>query len=126
MRKLIYMESQKGKNAISLGDWRYYDIITEVNDDIEDLAEDCKIYNGNRLLISILQNGKQKTKKAYLGFINDMNKKAATRFAKDPKNPVSKWLKVQSKATKKLLTSQLNKISLRSLKKSKLANKIFG
>jgi hypothetical protein len=119
------MESQKGKNAISLGDWGYYDIITEVNDDIEDLAEDCKIYNGNRFLISILQNGKQKTLKAYLGFIKDINKKATLRFAKDRKNPVKNWLKVQSKETKKLLFSQLNKNSMRSLKQSKLAKKMY-
>ena len=55
LRRLIYEKMHLEKTCGALADWRYYDLITEVNDDVEDLMEDLQFINGNRFLISLLK-----------------------------------------------------------------------
>src|SRR5690606_12847803 len=51
LRRIIY---EKGRLSSALGPmskWRYFDLVTEVNDDITDVFEDMPLFNGNRFLI---------------------------------------------------------------------------
>ncbi|MEP6793670.1 MAG: hypothetical protein ABJB16_05040, partial [Saprospiraceae bacterium] len=50
IRHLIYKSHIDLENLWKEKAWAYYDMITEINDDIADLEEDIKTYNGNRFL----------------------------------------------------------------------------
>ena len=62
--------------------WSYYDLITEINDDIADVTEDLHTYNGNRFLISILRKGEKKTAEQYHGYLEKVTSKAQSYFKK--------------------------------------------
>lgn len=62
--------------------WVYYDRITEINDDISDIDEDLKTYNGNRFLISILRKGSLRTLKQYNAYLERTTAKSKSYFKK--------------------------------------------
>lgn len=53
-------------------DWTTFDLITEVNDDIEDLVEDTLSINGNRLLFSLNLKPKNELFNEYQRFIEHL------------------------------------------------------
>lgn len=61
LRRLIYEKCQLTHQLGDLEDWKYYDLITEVNDDIEDIWEDKAFINGNLFLVSLLLQGRSST-----------------------------------------------------------------
>jgi hypothetical protein len=63
--------------------WKYYDRITEINDDIADVTEDLNTFNGNRFLISILRKGSTKTRQQYQAYLEKVTKKADQYFNKN-------------------------------------------
>jgi hypothetical protein len=63
--------------------WKYYDRITEINDDIADVKEDLNTFNGNRFLISILRKGSTKTRHQYQAYLENVMKKADRYFNKN-------------------------------------------
>lgn len=72
MRKLILAHSVKGEDLpSSLSEWRTFDLITEVNDDLSDLEEDAGTYNGNRFLQCLTLKGPQKAFPEYQTFLED-------------------------------------------------------
>lgn len=80
LRRLIYEKYQLSSIFGSLADWRYYDLITEINDDVEDVFEDLEFINGNRFLISIHKYGKEKTEIDFLNFIAEIKEKARNKY----------------------------------------------
>ena len=82
IRHLIYLAKPKLKEIWKEQAWAYYDLITEVNDDITDLQEDLHTYNGNRFLISILRKGMKKSSKRYRDQLLTIVKKADNYFCK--------------------------------------------
>jgi hypothetical protein len=79
LRRLIYERYHLSVLCGSLAEWRYYDLITEVNDDVDDLLEDLDFYNGNRFLLTILTFGKQVAKKEFFNFISLIKSKAEAK-----------------------------------------------
>lgn len=65
IRQLIYAQAPTLKKEWKQSSWAYYDMITEINDDITDVREDLPTYNGNRFLISILRKGLAPTMTTY-------------------------------------------------------------
>lgn len=57
IRRLIYREQPSLEEQIHFDDWLYYDFVTELNDDIEDVFEDMQTINGNRFLVLTLLSG---------------------------------------------------------------------
>jgi len=82
MRHLIYRSHPELNDIWDENAWTYYDLITEINDDITDVTEDLLTYNGNRFLISILRKGEKKTSSQYRNYIERVTKKARTYFKK--------------------------------------------
>ena len=76
LRRLMYEKFQLTPACGRLSDWRYYDLVTEVNDDIEDLFEDLDFINGNRFLISLLYYSKIKSKQIFSDFLDEIGAKA--------------------------------------------------
>ena len=71
MRQIIIDSCPGSFHNNHLTDWRYFDLITELNDDIEDVFEDITTINANAFLISINENSVEKTRKDFSIFLND-------------------------------------------------------
>lgn len=79
-RRLLIENFPTLKKLFTAGDWRYFDLVTEINDDATDLEEDTSTINGNRLLISFYLKGKSSTKEEFGDFLDKVIKKSKERF----------------------------------------------
>jgi len=79
LRRLIYNHAPKISKYYSLADWRCFDLITEVNDDVEDLIEDMQSINGNRLQLTINKFGIDAAKKEFLQFMDQIARQSQAR-----------------------------------------------
>lgn len=124
MRKLIYHSSPDIESIWKEKSWMYFDQITEVHDDIEDLREDLPTYNANRFLISILRKGFPKTIKAYKKGLGEMEKKAKKFFSvygdEDPHMQVLEITLRQLSSTNTLLLNFEKTFDVSLLSESKL------
>ena len=82
MREIIYAHNPDLDDKIKLSEWRYYDLVTEINDDVEDVFEDQHTINGNCFLISIKENGLEETLKTFDSYLNELVDKSVNRFGK--------------------------------------------
>ena len=107
IRHLIYDAEPELNRIWKEKDWTYYDLITEMNDDIEDIIEDLNTYNGNRFLISVLRKGSLKTEKQYRDYIDKITSKAKSYFKKQAGNgdnhQLLSWTMDRSRETLDLL-----------------------
>ena len=110
IRHLIYKAHPALEDIWKEKTWRYYDIITEINDDIADVREDVNTFNGNRFLISLLRKGADKTHSEYLDYLAGITAKAADYFSdkldKGKNKQLAAWAGTRSRETAKLLDSQ--------------------
>jgi len=75
LRRLIYEKFGLSRQLGSLSLWKYYDLVTEVNDDVEDVFEDLNFINANRYLIHILKNGISESQTFYTEYLIDLKTK---------------------------------------------------
>lgn len=80
IRRLIYENYGVSKNFIAKDQWKYFDLITEVNDDIMDVWEDLDFVNGNSFLISLLLKGKAVTQSDFSQFIDEIEQIVALKY----------------------------------------------
>jgi hypothetical protein len=112
LRHLIYRSHPALNDVWDENAWTYYDLITEINDDIADVTEDLPTYNGNRFLISILRKGEKKTAEQYRRYLEKVTSKAHVYFKKH--NRVGEnmqlldWTLSRSVETIKLLDTTLS------------------
>lgn len=81
MREIIYDLNPAINLKCKLQDWRYFDIITEINDDVEDVFEDQKTINGNMFLIQFIEQGPNQTIKEFEAFIQTTLSKERLRHS---------------------------------------------
>jgi len=127
IRNLIYRHAPDLKKRVPEKDWSHYDLITEVNDDIQDVFEDCESWNGNRFLISMLVRGKRKTRKAYKAFLDETGKAARKHFKskKDAhRAQLYKWTRERLQETEELLRETMDGQKLYLVDHSAIAGKI--
>ncbi len=121
MREIINIYNDILRSKIDVASWRYYDLITEMNDDIEDVFEDQLTINGNLFNIMIFEHGLKHTEKAFKYHLDNILKKSERKF-KHSKNAyeqkIRKWTLKRHKQTTKLMEKQLIKIKKKRLKKS--------
>lgn len=74
MRRLILETCQLNDDAkeLCLENWKNFDLITEVNDDVCDLQEDLATWNGNRWKSCLQEIGIKAAGKQYLEFLDDI------------------------------------------------------
>jgi len=70
LRRIIIDKYPELRSIFPPSDWRWFDLVTEVNDDIEDIFEDINTNNGNRFLLSIDQIGIDETYKNFKKFLD--------------------------------------------------------
>jgi hypothetical protein len=87
IRRLIYERLELGEAAATLSDWRYYDLITEVNDDIEDIFEDLEYINGNLCLIIAMTRDIAASKSKFVSFIHDIRDQATDLYGQNKSRP---------------------------------------
>jgi hypothetical protein len=85
MRRLIYEKLPILKTQFKLADWRYFDLVTEVNDDACDLKEDLDTINGNMILIAYYELGRDATIDYFINFLDYCGEQSALRFENDKK-----------------------------------------
>lgn len=87
LRRIIYDRYPKLNAYCKLSDWRAFDLITEVDDDVEDVFEDGESINGNRFLISLYQNGVSTTILEFKQLLDDAHVMISERFGADAALP---------------------------------------
>jgi len=75
IRQLIYDKFPELHKMIKFSDWRIFDLVTEIVDDLTDIVEDTAVFNGNRFLISTILQGKKKSFGEFDLFLNEMDKR---------------------------------------------------
>jgi len=103
LRKLIYDRYPSLHKEVKLSEWRVFDLITEIDDDVEDIYEDMHTINGNRFLLSLLIHGKEKTADTYQSYLSELGTRANT-----VRQPLSRRMSVTVyKQTQQLLAERL-------------------
>jgi len=69
MRQLVYDRYPEVTTQIPKSSWIAFDYMTEIMDDVEDLAEDLKAYNGNRLLFALRERNAAEVRSEYQAFL---------------------------------------------------------
>lgn len=129
MRRLIYRHAPGLEAQLAEKDWVCYDLITEVNDDVHDVYEDCETINGNRFMLSLLVRGKRKTRKAYRNFLEQTGEQARKHFKKkkrDLERSLYGWTRERQKETEELLRETMDDQKLSLVEKSRIAVKVLG
>jgi len=75
--RTIIIDHSEIRNT-SLKDWYYFDLVTEINDDVEDVFEDQETINGNMFLISFFESGSSFTQDRFQNFINSIRRSSVT------------------------------------------------
>jgi len=120
MREIIYKINPSITKDCTLEDWRYFDIITEINDDIEDVFEDQKTINGNMFLIQVIEDGLGITIKDFERFISEILTKENARHLASDSNSSKKLNKAtikEANQTLRLLHANAKKLERKSIRR---------
>lgn len=120
IREIIYDKAPEISSHINLEDWRYFDLITEIDDDVEDVFEDQLTINGNMFLIMILEAGLDAAVDNFESFIyhiTDKENNCASPQNSKIRKKLIKWTNKEATATlhrlkknhKKLKNKRINK-----------------
>lgn len=121
MRGILYYKYPLLKKFATVNDWRFFDLVTEVLDDVEDLFEDLDTINGNRFLIHLLEaKDPDSTLTEFSDFINEIKTKSTLKYRHyDPSEFRSQIheLTIQSaNDTLELLQEQIHKFKTINIK----------
>ncbi len=118
LRRIIFDHYPALQNEFPASDWRYFDLITEVNDDVEDVFEDCETINGNYFLIQWLNESPTEAKKQFAAFIKEIKLKDKNRLLQKGEKYAwcSKLTQKECTQTLKLLNSNYSKAKKENLK----------
>lgn len=107
MRRLLLEKLPIIHTLFNSADWRYFDLVTEINDDTTDLEEDLYTINANMVLICYNLYGRSATIDIFGKFLDYCVEQSHIRFANtiNPyKKNIHKQTVQQAIKTKKLLT----------------------
>ena len=109
IRKLLFEHIPNLAEDMDLADWLYFDLITEINDDIADIQEDKDVLNGNAFVLKSNLNGIEATYNEYVAFLkNIQNKNNSKRYiaSNAERSAIYEWTDEACNATLALLKSQ--------------------
>lgn len=127
LRRLIYEFSRSERKNSKLSDWRWFDYVTEINDDITDVYEDMAFYNGNRYLIELIRHGKKHTLTRFTNMLQSIRTDTEKRMNKKNTSPFQNQIHLHTlenvTLTMELLESMTSKIDLEDLKSNSVMTK---
>jgi len=129
IRKLLYQTDPQLEEQIRQQDWLYFDLISEIEDDVHDLFEDCRTFNCNRFLISIWKKGSQRTRDDYFAYLEKLDSKfqdhVVARGGSFKVKGLFRSVSQQIRTTRKQIDKQLNQLSkIKEIKNCELAKKL--
>ena len=108
LRRIIYDNNPALRSMVKTSEWRLFDLVTEVNDDVVDLQEDLDTINGNRFLISLVELGKEKTRMIFANFLNEiLDRNNQLTLTNDIDIPFQRWTTEQIQATLVIMDAQI-------------------
>lgn len=126
MREILFQKSNAPAFLRNISDWRYFDLITEIYDDVEDVFEDVSSINANAFLISMIKKGKAYTQASFFELIELILEKAQNRtmkFNNEINKNILEWTIEMAADTKDLIKKQIDQTDLNEMKSnSKLEN----
>jgi hypothetical protein len=75
IRRIIYDSFLDLEEIMPIRMWNFFDLVTEVNDDVEDIFEDIGTINGNRYMIEIDRFGLYQANKNFKYFLEKLYNK---------------------------------------------------
>ena len=125
LRRILMDHYPVLKRICSTADWRYFDLITEFHDDIEDIIEDLETINGNGYLIQIMENGLSGATDKFRADIVDIVEQSESRATKNGRpffQQIHEWTMDEALMTKVLLDQQCNMLHDIDIFDSRLAS----
>ena len=114
IRQIIMDKLTDDHSSRILQDWRYFDLATEVNDDIEDVFEDMHTINANAFLISINERSLVHTKDVFKDFLDQIGHKSKRRLERirsENYSNIQSWTLEIIRDTKLLMQKNLERIT---------------
>lgn len=129
LRGILYYKYPILKKFASVNDWRYFDLITEVQDDVDDLFEDLHSINGNRFLIHLLkEKDPDLTLKEFSDFIIEVKNKSSQKYdhyeSDEFRNQIHLMTLKSADETLELLKEQIQKFKTINFKDIVMSNYI--
>ncbi|MBK8506538.1 MAG: hypothetical protein IPL46_32675 [Saprospiraceae bacterium] len=115
LRRLLYREDDSLNSVLRFSEWLEFDLITEVNDDIEDLLEDLVAFNGNRFLFSLYEHGSKATHERFNVFIKEKSNSICERLQTSDTRArlqMKTWIDKIAKDTLVLLDDRVRSLNL--------------
>jgi len=127
LRGILYYKYPLLKQFASVNDWRYFDLITEVLDDVEDLFEDLHSINGNRFLIHLLkERDPDLTFNEFSDFIIEIKNKSLQKYGQydssEFRNQIHLMTLKSADETLELLQEQVHKFKTINFKDIVMSN----
>ncbi len=96
IRRVISDQSPILQRQMNLDHWRYFDYITEVNDDVTDIIEDHDSINGNGVAFYLHDYGHEEAKRILDGFVKISRAQCNVLLKNNPNN---QWLQFINRVT---------------------------
>lgn len=113
-RHLVFMHAPGLSSTHQESDWILFDLFSEINDDLSDVYEDMKAYNGNRFLISLIEREPEDAFHEYRRFLiqleqefNHMPEEGLT----SEQIQIRSWTRRVCKTTQDLLSARESDLS---------------
>ncbi len=114
IRRLIYDFNPALADVFELSDWTIFDLVTEINDDIDDIEEDKDVINGNGFVLNAFYDGLEETYSTFVAYLDQLQEKQQRKaqWTKDPdwSKMIHDWTLEQIHLTKELLSIKKQKI----------------
>jgi hypothetical protein len=123
MRRLIYKEVDSLNKVLRFSEWSEFDLITEVNDDIDDLYEDLAAFNANRFLFSLHELGPLATRERFETFIKEKSKSLCQKLetsSSSARRQMQVWIENIAMETLGLLDDRLSNLNSDHLRASEV------
>lgn len=123
IRRLIYRADEELNKLLKFSEWTEFDLITEVNDDVDDLYEDLTALNGNRFLFSLYELGTEETRRRYEDFLNEKMTGSKNRMLVSNSvlaDQMPGWIQEIGVNTKQLLLKQTQDWKAESLDEARI------
>jgi hypothetical protein len=122
IRRLIYQADDQLNQVLKFSEWVEFDLVTEVNDDLEDLYEDLPALNGNRFLFSLFELGPEETSDRYELFLQEIMENAINRISASKTRSAPEmltWVETTIRQTRDLLLDRMESFTPDLLKEAR-------
>lgn len=121
LRRLLMDRFDALRSVWTEADWRYFDLVTEVNDDVEDIYEDQETINGNLFALMIERDGLDTAEQMFGDFLDYVSIQSKERFEGKGEmgQLIDSWTQSEVYDTMQLLTDRVGDEDLAKIRMPK-------